>query len=72
MTALQPIRATATTHSERRSPVMRSLARIPTTPTGMVATMTYQPIRWSRWPRYSDFTSPSVQALMMFQMSRTK
>ena len=51
---------------------MKSLASSPTTPTGMVAMMTYQPIRCSSWPRYSGFTSPSVQARMIAQMSLAK
>ena len=37
ITALQAIRATPTTHRERSGPVMTSLARKPTTPTGMRA-----------------------------------
>ena len=39
------ISATATTHSERRSSVITSLSSRPTMPTGIVPTMTYQPIR---------------------------
>ena len=48
----------ATTHSERRAPVIRSLPSSPATPTGMVPTMTYQPIRWSSWPRHSGARGP--------------
>src|SRR5689334_16001848 len=72
ITALQAISAIAITHIDRKGPVMSPLASTPTTPTGMVATMTYQPIRWSSWPRYSDLNRPRHQALMMFQMSLAK
>ena len=72
ITALQAIRATPTTHSERSPPVITSLNRRPATPTGMLPTMTYQPIRWSRWPRHSALNSPRNQAVAMRQMSRAK
>ena len=71
-TLLQAISATATTQSERRSPVMRSFKSSPARPMGMLPTMTYQPIRWSTVPRSSASNSPRTQALAMRAMSRAK
>ena len=52
--------------------MITSLNSSPTIPTGIVPTMTYQPIRKSRCPRYSGLTSPSAHVRMMFRMSRAK
>ncbi len=72
ITALQPIRAIATTHRLRRSFLMTLRRTSPTMPTGMVPRMTYQPIRKSWWPRYSGLARPSTQVRMMWPMSRAK
>ena len=48
---------------------MTSLPRKPTIPIGIEPTMTYQPKRWSRLPRYSGLNRPCTQADAIRQMS---
>ena len=51
---------------------MVSLRSTPSTTIGSEPTMTNQPIRASRWPRYSGLKSDSVQVRAIRQMSLRK
>ena len=41
-------------------------------PIGIEPTMTYQPNRWSTWPRYSGLKMPRTHATAIRAMSRWK
>jgi hypothetical protein len=66
------ISARAITHRFRRSRSMTFLRSTPRTTIGSDPTMTYQPIRASRWPRYSGLNNERTQAEPIRQMSWRK
>ena len=56
----------------RKSRSMMSLSRTPRTTIGSEPTMMNQPIRASRWPRYSGLNSDRTQVEPIRQMSLRK
>ena len=62
----------AISHRLRKWDSIVSLRNTPSTTIGSEPTMTNQPIRASRWPRYSGLKSDSVQVLAICQMSLRK
>ena len=61
-----------TIHRLRKSSSMTSFSAMPSTTIGSEPTMMNQPIRASRWPRYSAWNSERTQVLPMRQMSSRK